>query len=240
MVDFIQSPNFWSGRPNGISHIVFHTMEASMSSAISWFKNPSSQASAHYLIGKDGHIVQMVNEGDRAWHAGTIAGINKKYFWSSENENERSIGYEMEGYAAEERPQPQLDSLIECVKKNIADYGIVINRSNIVAHADLSSDRSDPGKTFPWDWVFAKLQNKDPERVELNGFWIGGGFLQYFKNNGGIKIFGLPLSNEFDYQGRTTQILERAVFQFFPENPPPYDIQGMLVGKAWAISEGLL
>lgn len=37
---------------------------------VSWFQNPSSQVSAHYVVEQDGRIVQMVSEDDTAWHNG--------------------------------------------------------------------------------------------------------------------------------------------------------------------------
>ena len=38
--------------------------------AEAWLCDPASQVSSHYLVHEDGRVVQMVREGDRAWHAG--------------------------------------------------------------------------------------------------------------------------------------------------------------------------
>ncbi|HEX8665053.1 MAG TPA: N-acetylmuramoyl-L-alanine amidase, partial [Beijerinckiaceae bacterium] len=38
--------------------------------ALQWLANPLSQVSAHYFVFENGHIVQMVPEIRRAWHAG--------------------------------------------------------------------------------------------------------------------------------------------------------------------------
>jgi hypothetical protein len=47
-----------------------HIMGSSMAAADSWFHSPSNtQASAHFGIGNDGHIVQWVDTDDKAWHA---------------------------------------------------------------------------------------------------------------------------------------------------------------------------
>ena len=43
----------------------------------SWFQNPTSKVSAHYVVEQDGSVVQMVSEDDTAWHNG------KYYFHSS-------------------------------------------------------------------------------------------------------------------------------------------------------------
>ncbi|MEK9810552.1 MAG: N-acetylmuramoyl-L-alanine amidase, partial [Candidatus Nanopelagicales bacterium] len=37
---------------------------------ISWIRNPTSEVSYHYLVGRDGKVYQLVHESDRAWHAG--------------------------------------------------------------------------------------------------------------------------------------------------------------------------
>nr|WP_072774986.1 N-acetylmuramoyl-L-alanine amidase [Desulfitobacterium chlororespirans] len=33
-------------------------------------QNPASQVSSHYLVLKDGRILQLVKDEDTAWHAG--------------------------------------------------------------------------------------------------------------------------------------------------------------------------
>ncbi len=231
-IEFIPSPNFWPGGPPKI-RIVIHTIEGSLNSAINWFQNPASQASAHELLSLDGlRVVQMVNPDDRAWHAGTVAGVNKKYFWGDENENERSIGFELEGYAKNERPQAQMALLLERVRYYLGECpGIKIDRSNIVGHYQLSSDRSDPGASFPWDEFLARLKGESIGIITLNGFQLGHGFLSFFKVRGGIDIFGLPISEERQEHGKTVQWFERARFEYHPENPDPYKIQLGLIGS---------
>lgn len=57
------------------------------------------------------------------------------------------------------------------------------------------------------------------------GYSVGGRFLEYWVNNGGLYVFGYPLTNELAEDGRTVQYFERARFEFWPENQPPYDVQ---------------
>ncbi|MDO8671258.1 MAG: peptidoglycan recognition family protein, partial [Dehalococcoidia bacterium] len=52
-----------------IRGIVIHDLEGSLAAGVSWFANPASDVSAHYLVAKDGHIVQMVSDNDIAFHA---------------------------------------------------------------------------------------------------------------------------------------------------------------------------
>src|SRR5690606_13612290 len=75
---------------NSIDYVIIHTTQGSYSGTISWFQNPSSKVSAHYVIrSSDGEITQMVQNKDIAWHAGN---------W---NYNVHSIGIEHEGYVSD-------------------------------------------------------------------------------------------------------------------------------------------
>lgn len=57
---------------------------------------------------------------------------------------------------------------------------------------------------------------------------IQGRFLSYWRENGGLAVFGYPLSGEFAADtpnGRfTVQIFERNLLEFHPENQAPYDV----------------
>ena len=59
---------------------------------------------------------------------------------------------------------------------------------------------------------------------------VGGVFLDYWQRNGGLAQQGLPLSDEFnersDLDGKSyrVQYFERAVFEYHPENQPPFNV----------------
>src|SRR5688572_12543627 len=69
-----------------IDKIVIHVAEGSYSGTISWFENCAAQASAHYVVSKEGRISQCVRNEDIAWQAG---------WWDT---NTHSIGIEHAGY----------------------------------------------------------------------------------------------------------------------------------------------
>lgn len=50
------------------------------------------------------------------------------------------------------------------------------------------------------------------------------GFRAFWEEHGGLRIFGYPLTGEIVEDGLTVQYFERAVFEFHPNNQPPYDI----------------
>ncbi|GAA4053575.1 hypothetical protein GCM10022409_45630 [Hymenobacter glaciei] len=76
----------YSGRGGvAVTHYAIHTVQGTYAGCISWFKNCSSQVSAHYVVrSSDGQVTQMVSEANKAWHIGS--------------ENPYTIGTEHEGY----------------------------------------------------------------------------------------------------------------------------------------------
>ena len=81
----IPESNLTVGREgNAVELIVDHWTVVMFEGAIRRFKDPASRLSAHYVIGQDGRVAQLVSEGDTAYHAGKF------------DVNLRSIGIEHE------------------------------------------------------------------------------------------------------------------------------------------------
>jgi hypothetical protein len=67
-----------------------------------------------------------------------------------------------------------------------------------------------------------------PERTYFGetGHTLQGGFYEFWRTNGGLRLFGLPLSEEIQEDGNTVQYFERARFEYHPEFvSTPYAIQ---------------
>ncbi|MDA8354483.1 MAG: N-acetylmuramoyl-L-alanine amidase [Firmicutes bacterium] len=132
------------GDGNDIDKVVIHTTQGSYAGAISWFQNPSSNVSAHYVIrSSDGEITQMVQDSDIAWHAGN---------WDY---NVHSIGIEHEGYV--EEPGWYTDSMYRssaALTRWLCDqYEIPRDRSHIIGHSEVpGATHTDPGSQ--WDWNY--------------------------------------------------------------------------------------
>lgn len=66
------------------------------------------------------------------------------------------------------------------------------------------------------------------------GHTLAYGFKAYWENNGGLALFGYPISEEFQEttaQGTfTVQYFQRNRFEFHPEKQPPYSIELGLLG----------
>ncbi|MBL7935144.1 MAG: N-acetylmuramoyl-L-alanine amidase [Bacteroidia bacterium] len=77
--------NYSSRSGTAITAVAIHFVQGSYAGCISWFKNCSASASAHYVIrSSDGQTTQMIYESDKAWHAASA--------------NPYTLGTEHEGY----------------------------------------------------------------------------------------------------------------------------------------------
>lgn len=100
-----------------------------------------------------------------------------------------------------------------------------------------SSCHTDPSPTFDWPkfvgLVKAELAGgvvipPDPNAARWfpeTGHSLGGGFKAFWDANGGLPIFGFPLTEERTEDGLTVQYFERAIFEYHPGNSAPNDIQ---------------
>jgi N-acetylmuramoyl-L-alanine amidase len=105
--------------------------------------NAGGRVSAHYLIGRDGHVYQLVRESQRAWHAGGGR-------WGTIDDlNSVSIGIELDNDGHSGFPDAQIASLIVLLDDVCKRQDIL--REEVIAHADLAPARkTDPGALFPW------------------------------------------------------------------------------------------
>jgi N-acetyl-anhydromuramyl-L-alanine amidase AmpD len=81
--------------------------------------------SVHYLIGRDGQVVQLVPEAYIAWHAGNYP------------VNTRSIGIEHVGLTNEVYSSEEYDASARLVRYLVAKYHIVADRDHIIGHEQV-------------------------------------------------------------------------------------------------------
>lgn len=166
---FIASPNFdkrplnnKSGEINEINLIVIHNIslppgQYGGNGIIELFTNRldanehpyyaqihSYKVSAHFLIRRNGALLQFVSCLNRAWHAG------QSNWQGRERCNDFSVGIELEGSDFEAFEPAQyltLNNLIAAISKA---YPI----QSIVGHSDIAPDRkTDPGPYFDWQQI---------------------------------------------------------------------------------------
>lgn len=135
------SPNFDQRRPNFV--ILHQTSNDDVARALATLTDRQRKVSAHYLISRDGVVMQLVDEANRAWHAGESR-------WGGMSDlNSASIGIELDNTGAEEFPEPQILALLALLDDLRARYPIPT--ANYLAHGDVAPTRKvDPGRLFPW------------------------------------------------------------------------------------------
>ncbi len=107
------------------------------------------RVSSHFLIRRNGQIVQFVPCNKRAWHAGAST-------WRGRSRcNDFSIGIELEGSDFEAFTDCQYASLARLTRRLRSLYPI----GDITGHSDIAPDRkTDPGPFFDWERYRKRLK----------------------------------------------------------------------------------
>jgi AmpD protein len=107
------------------------------------------EVSSHFLVRRNGQIVQFVPCHKRAWHAGVSS-------WHGRSRcNDFSIGIEMEGSDFEPFAECQYVALVRLTRHLKRTYPI----GDIVGHSDIAPGRkTDPGPFFDWNRYLAMLE----------------------------------------------------------------------------------
>lgn len=140
-LDWVGTVNFDMRRPSYV--IIHHTAQESLEQTVRTFTLEHAQVSSHYVIGRDGRTVQMLNDYLRAWHAGASK-------WGKVTDmNSQSIGIELDNNGREPFTNVQINSLLRLLDTLKTNYRIP--RENFIGHSDIAPTRKqDPSVHFPW------------------------------------------------------------------------------------------
>ena len=180
----VASPNF-GPRPAGaqIDLIVLHSIslppgvyggpevEHLFTNRLDWDAHPYFQqirgmeVSAHFLIRRDGELVQFVDADARAWHAGSSCWRGRS------NCNDDSIGIELEGLEGDSFTSAQYDSLTRLC----AGLGVRYPIAYVAGHEHIAPGRKqDPGSGFDWTrlqqslgWAHACFPGDTPPNTDV-------------------------------------------------------------------------
>ncbi len=154
------SPNF-GPRPPGtvIDLVVIHSIslppgeyggdaiERLFTNRLDWDAHPyyreirGLEVSSHFLLRRDGELLQFVSCDQRAWHAG------RSSWRGRENCNDYAIGIELEGLEGETFEAAQYDGLARLLQQLAQRYPL----QNVVGHEHVAPGRKlDPGPGFEW------------------------------------------------------------------------------------------
>jgi N-acetylmuramoyl-L-alanine amidase len=213
------SPNF-DVRRHPVSLIVLHyTGMQSAAEALDRLTDADAKVSAHWVVAEDGQIVQLVDEANRAWHAG-------KAWWRGITDvNSASIGIEIvnPGHEFGYRPFPdeQMAAVETLVAAAVTRFGI--HPSNVIGHSDVAPARKDdPGELFDWPRL-ARAGLVTP--VPAGGFdpnWTDEGTLA------ALHRYGYDVTDP------------RATVVAFQRRFRPANIDGMIDAETRTILRGLL
>lgn len=157
--------------------------------------------SSHYLIperfddsypgGDDLQVYQLVDEHDRAWHAGT------SYWQGRQDLNDQSIGIEIVNVPRCERPMghhfmdpeqstehgdgrlcifpdydPKQIELLVKLSKDILARNPDIGPTQVIGHSDITPSRkNDPGPRFPWYQLYKEGIGAWYDNDTVNKYW---------------------------------------------------------------------
>jgi len=209
--------------------IIHYTGMQSEIESIKRLINPKSKVSCHYLINRNGRVIQLVKDTRVAWHAGKSKW--KKFI----NLNNNSLGIELVNkgheYGYQNFSNKQIKSLIRLCKKLKKKY--FIKKENFLGHSDIAPLRkNDPGKKFPWKSLsnhnigrwYKKRSNYDLVLKKKNES-------QFFKNlyKIGYRYFNINKRNSDD----------KKIIKSFQRHYLPSNVTGRLDQKTFIISHFL-
>jgi hypothetical protein len=215
------------------------------------------QASVHWLIGGEAcgaPIYAIVPEEDTAYHCGGPNGLPSSWTdpttgltHSGYGNNLVSIGIEIMGQPNEVLGPNQLRSAQLLVMDIATRHSILQHPSQIVAHADIDTSRTDgrDWRNQAQGWVVqvgAKPMADNTDPMADPNVWHclatdkyvtnQQGFLDFWRSHGALAVLGFPTSGAapdpkvLDKNGNQviTQYFERARFEYHPENQAPYTV----------------
>lgn len=137
---WVGTVNMTMRKPNFV--VLHHTAQDSTAQTIRTFTLARTEVSAHYVVGCDGQVVQMLNDYLRAHHAG----LGK---WGNTTDlNSCSIGIEIDNNGTEPYTEEQIKSLLALCATLKKRYNIPA--ANFIGHSDLAPKRKNDPANFPW------------------------------------------------------------------------------------------
>lgn len=111
------------------------------------------RVSAHFLLRRDGELLQFVAADKRAWHAGESR-------WRGRDRcNDFSIGVELEGDEAQAFSDRQYAGLVTLIAELQRQFPL----REFAGHEDIAPQRKrDPGPRFDWPRVLRALARGEP------------------------------------------------------------------------------
>lgn len=191
---WVGTTNFNLRKPNFV--IIHHTAQESAEQTLKTFTLKRTSVSAHYVIGKNGEVYQMLNDYYRGWHAG--AGK-----WGNTTDlNSSSIGIELDNNGFEPFAEEQMISLLHLLAVLKERHGIPT--ANFIGHSDIAPSRKvDPNVTFPWRRLAQAGYGHWYDEIKVEPKVVGDSIASKNQDNSGDRI--LPLTGDELHENGSAQ-----------------------------------
>jgi N-acetylmuramoyl-L-alanine amidase len=193
--EYLSSENYDSRGNSKVRFLVLHYTSSNWERSLQLLRLPEFEVSSHYLIPQTNDdsyrkseldIYQLVDEKDRAWHAG------KSKWEDGENINDQSIGIELVNrskcyYQGDNKKLdykndylctfPDFDplqvQLLIKLTQDILERYPAITPTRIIGHADIQpKNKSDPGPQFPWFTLYKNGIGAWYDNETVYKFWL--------------------------------------------------------------------
>ncbi|MHB0777455.1 N-acetylmuramoyl-L-alanine amidase [Halomonas sp. WWR20] len=228
-----------------IRHLVLHYTDSDEAHALKTLTGPL--VSVHYVVPvpprqplASPQVYQLVDESQRAWHAGESA-------WQGHiNLNDTSIGIEIVNQGPQDTatgrrwslyPSEQIETLV-ALSRDIIDRH-AIEPTDVVGHADIAPSRKiDPGPRFPWRQLYQAGIGAWPDDTTV------ASYRQRFQSRlpcvkqiqQALASYGYSLEASGTLDNRTRDVLRAFQMHFRPANYAGYpDPESM--ARLWALIE---
>ncbi|HEY8599124.1 MAG TPA: N-acetylmuramoyl-L-alanine amidase [Thermomicrobiales bacterium] len=200
--------NIWQGRQGHKPEaLVMHVAEGGKAGVDSWFHNPESEASAHYLVNKDGTIWQFVKEADTAWANGKTNQPNRAdpliaaWLDAGINPNRKTISIETEGFWYQDMTPEQLRSVGALAADIHRRYGWPTDGSRLFGHNEFDAvdrARCPSFSRAEWDAILAAVKGGTivVEKKPIGG--IDPGFPGALNEQGELVVNGVNFGGRAD------------------------------------------
>jgi len=143
---FVESPNKWNNRKgHAVRAIVVHVCDGNFRGCLDWTTDEVSQVSYHYIVRRDGHVVQTVKNEHAAWHAGRVVSPTWDGILDGINPNLYTIGIARSGFGSKAPSVEQFVALCALLGRVADEVGVRLNADTVVFHREIHSGKTCPG-----------------------------------------------------------------------------------------------
>lgn len=152
-----------------VEAVVVHITQGGELGVKSWFANPESRAATHYLVCRDGRIIQFCDpRTDSPLANGKVGKPNltkatvRRWVDAGINPNLRTVSIECEGWSGQPITEAQVESITALTAWLCQEFALAPSAETILKHADIDAvDRAGcPGPAYPYEQIVSAVQER--------------------------------------------------------------------------------